>query len=129
VDSSAPSLKEAAFYLDDLLKSGKSPECSIQGVGLLHQDRAIHDALKAQDYLYTVVELSSGGSHARVIGSLFDHIYAPEQPETAIAAMADPECRIERGGAPGQFAATVKPEVRRFEHLLRCRQTSHLLPP
>lgn len=83
-----------AVYLDDLIESRQDPGWGIHGVGLMPQDRAIHDALRVQDCFYTLVELSTAGSRARVIGSLFDHIYAPDEREAAIAAMAAPECRI-----------------------------------
>ncbi len=83
-----------AVYLDDLLARGPSGEWEICGVGLLEQDRAIHRALAAQDCLYTVVELSAAGARARVVGSLLEHIYAPESPQTAIERMADAACRI-----------------------------------
>lgn len=83
-----------AVYLDDLLASGQLPDWEICGTGLLEQDRVIHAALKMQDCLYTVVELNQARIRARVIGSLLEHLYAPDNPEAVIARMADAECRI-----------------------------------
>lgn len=83
-----------AVYLDDLLGSALFPEWEICGVGLLAQDHAIHEALTKQDCLYTVVELSAGDMRARVIGSLAEHLYAPDSREAVIERMAAPECRI-----------------------------------
>lgn len=83
-----------AVYLDDLLSHGPSGEWEICGVGLLEQDRALHRAFAAQDCLYTVVELSSADARARVIGSLLEHVYAPENRQTAIERMADAACRV-----------------------------------
>ncbi|MGD0777403.1 MAG: mannitol dehydrogenase family protein [Candidatus Solibacter sp.] len=83
-----------AVYLDDLLQSGECPGWGICGVGLLPQDRAMHAALEPQDCLYTVVEASGTARDARVIGSVLDHLYAPDNPEAVLARMADPQCRI-----------------------------------
>ena len=83
-----------AVYLDDLLQRGGGPGWGICGVGLLPQDRAMRGALKSQDCLYTVVEADGIASHARVIGSILDYLYAPDDPEAVLASMADPRCRI-----------------------------------
>src|ERR1019366_5409459 len=83
-----------AVYLDDLLQRGECPGWGICGVGLLPQDRAMRGALKSQDCLYTVVEADGNASHARVIGSILDYLYAPDDPEAVLASMADPRCRI-----------------------------------
>jgi mannitol 2-dehydrogenase len=83
-----------AVYLDDLLQRGCGPGWGICGVGLLPDDRAMHCALKPQDCLYTVVEADGTASRARVIGSILDYLYAPDDPEAVLARMADPECRI-----------------------------------
>jgi len=83
-----------AVYLDDLLQRGEPSGWGICGVGLLPQDRAMHQALHSQDCLYTVVETSGTASRARVVGSVLDHLYAPGDPEAVLARMADPQCRI-----------------------------------
>jgi mannitol 2-dehydrogenase len=83
-----------AVYLDDLLQRGGGPGWGICGVGLLPQDRAMRTALKSQDCLYTVVEADGTASHARVIGSILDYLYAPDDPEAVLTRMADPQCRI-----------------------------------
>ena len=83
-----------AVYLDDLLHKETSPRWGECGVGLLPGDRRMRDALKPQDCLYTVVERSAEQQTARVIGSMADYIYAPENREGAIEKMAAPETRI-----------------------------------
>jgi mannitol 2-dehydrogenase len=83
-----------AVYLDDLLQRGDGPGWGTCGVGLLPLDRAMHGALKPQDCLYTVVEADGTASRARVIGSILDYLYAPDDPEAVLARMADPQCRI-----------------------------------
>jgi mannitol 2-dehydrogenase len=83
-----------AVYLDDLLQRGGGPGWGICGVGMLPQDRAMRGALQSQDCLYTVVEADGAASHARVIGSILDYLYAPDDPEAVLTRMADPQCRI-----------------------------------
>ena len=84
-----------AHYLDALLNAGESLDFGILGVGLLPGDAAMRDVLAAQDFLYTLVAKSpSGRWEARVIGSLVGHLYAPDDPEAVVAALADPAIRI-----------------------------------
>jgi mannitol 2-dehydrogenase len=83
-----------AVYLDDLLHMPGNSGWGICGIGLLSQDSRMRDALLPQNCLYTVVECSAAGEHARVIGSLLNFLYAPEDPQAAIEKMTSPECRI-----------------------------------
>jgi mannitol 2-dehydrogenase len=85
-----------AVYLDDLLHlpGPASRRWGICGVGLLPQDARMRDALRPQDGLYTVVESDAAGNRARVIGSLVDYRFAPEEREAVIEKMAAAECRI-----------------------------------
>ena len=82
-----------AVYLDDLLHTGVT-DWSLCGVCLLPHDQKMYDTMKSQDCLYTVVEQSSAGNNARVIGSITNILFAPENPQAVIAKMASPECRI-----------------------------------
>jgi mannitol 2-dehydrogenase len=54
----------------------------------------MRDVLTDQDFLYTVVERSAAGQSARVVGSLVDYIYAPQDREAAIERMAAADTRI-----------------------------------
>jgi len=83
-----------AVYADDLLNQHGPSEWGICGVGLLTHDARIRDVLTSQDFLYTVVERSVHGDQARVIGSLRNFLFAPEDREGVIEKMASPECRI-----------------------------------
>lgn len=83
-----------AVYLDDLLQQPGHEEWGFVGVGLLPHDARMRDAMQSQDCLYTVVERSASGDHARVIGSVLDFLYAPDDPEAVIEKMAAPDCRI-----------------------------------
>jgi mannitol 2-dehydrogenase len=82
------------MYLDTLLTDGET-RWGICGIGVLDSDRAMRDALAAQDHLYTLVQKHSDGTYeARVIGSILDYIYAPDDPEAVIARLADPLTEI-----------------------------------
>jgi mannitol 2-dehydrogenase len=83
-----------AVYLDRLLHRPGYTDWGYVGVGLLPHDAAIRDAMAAQDCLYTVIERSAQGDVARVIGSVLDFLYAPDDPEAVLEKMADPGTRI-----------------------------------
>ncbi|WP_164700144.1 mannitol dehydrogenase family protein [Modestobacter sp. KNN46-3] len=78
-------------YLDDLAESGCT-DWGVVGVGL--RSPQMRDALQPQDHLYTVVERSSAGEHARVIGSLIDYLFAPDSPEAVLAVLTDERTRL-----------------------------------
>jgi len=55
----------------------------------------MRDVLRRQDGLYTlVVKAPDGGLEARVIGSIVEYLYAPDDPEAVIEKMASPAIRI-----------------------------------
>jgi mannitol 2-dehydrogenase len=83
-----------AFYLDEYFQQHPDHEWGICGVGLLEYDRRMRDALHSQDCLYTLVERSSEGDRARIIGSITKYLFAPSDCQAVIAALASPECRI-----------------------------------
>ena len=84
-----------AMYLDTLMNHGKALDWGITGVGLLPGDKRMHDVLHAQDCLYTlVVKDPDGTMHPRVIGSIVDYLFAPDDPEAVLAVMSDPATRI-----------------------------------
>jgi mannitol 2-dehydrogenase len=67
----------------------------VRGVGLLPDDRRLHEALADQDHLYTVlVRHPDGAVDARIVGALVDHLFAPEDPERVLQAMSDPAVRV-----------------------------------
>ncbi len=83
-----------AMYLDRLLNAGHR-DWAICGVGVLPFDSAIRDALLHQDGLYTLVTKSEEGvSAARVIGSITEFLYAPDDPHAVIEKLASPITRI-----------------------------------
>ncbi|MCD9199845.1 mannitol dehydrogenase family protein [Aeromicrobium wangtongii] len=83
-----------AVYVDRLLAAGAT-DWGICGVGLLPQDRAMQEALDGQDHLYTVVERHPDGSaQARVIGSIVEYLFAPDDVDAVIEKMASETTRI-----------------------------------
>lgn len=84
-----------AFYTDELLEKDKSNDWGICGVALLPFDEKIYQVLKNQDGLYTViVKELDGNLSIKVIGSIVEYLFAPENPQTVIEKMAHPETRI-----------------------------------
>ena len=83
-----------AGYVDELLSAGVT-DWGICGVGVLPGDRALHEALAAQDLLYTLVlKHPDGRLEPRVIGSIVELLLAPDDPEAVIEKMAHPGTRI-----------------------------------
>lgn len=82
-----------AVYLDRLFNQGRSRDFAIIGTGVRPADRAMHDALKPQDWLTTVVEQEAGVSRARVTGAMVGFI-PPEDRPAIVARLADPAIRI-----------------------------------
>src|SRR5699024_3430012 len=84
-----------AMYLDELMNAGLAHDWAICGLGLLPGDAAMRAALTAQDGLYTlVVKHPDGSTQARVIGSSEDAPVAPDDPEAALARLADAPTRM-----------------------------------
>lgn len=84
-----------AFYTNELMEKHGVQNCGICGVGLLDYDRKIYNILKDQDGLYTLITKELDGSlSARVIGSIVEYIFAPENPIAVIEKMADPAIKI-----------------------------------
>ena len=84
-----------AMYVDRLLEAGLAKDWGICGVGVLPSDRKMADVMAAQDCLYTLLlEDPDGSPDARVIGSIVDYRYAPDDPEGVIELLAAPSTRI-----------------------------------
>ena len=80
-----------AVYFDDLAASGNT-DWGIIGVGL--RSPQMGEVLEEQDHLYTVVTRSPAGDDVRVIGSVIDYLYAPEDPEAVLRTLADERTRL-----------------------------------
>ena len=84
-----------AYYTDQILRQGGNIDWGICDVGLLPSDKKIINTLKDQDGLYTLIITGSDGTlTARVIGSIIQYLFAPEDPDTVIEKMAGPDIKI-----------------------------------
>ena len=84
-----------AMYLDRLMNDGKAADWAICGVGVMPGDRRMQQVMDAQDGLYTlVVKAPDGSLEPRVIGSIKEYLFAPDDPEAVIEKMAGEEIRI-----------------------------------
>ncbi|GIF14986.1 mannitol dehydrogenase family protein [Actinoplanes teichomyceticus] len=84
-----------AMYIDRLMNAGKALDWAICGVGVMPGDRRMNEILNAQDGLYTlVVKAPDGTLTPRVVGSIREHLFAPDDPERVIRKLADPAVRI-----------------------------------
>jgi mannitol 2-dehydrogenase len=84
-----------AMYHDRLMNEGQALDWGICGVGVMAADREMKQALDAQDGLYTLVLKHSDGTYEpRVIGSIVEYLFAPDDPEAVIEKMAAPSIRI-----------------------------------
>ncbi|CAM9594435.1 unnamed protein product [Ectocarpus fasciculatus] len=94
-----------AVYTDDLLNLAASLEAEsggptdvkkwgIVGIGLMPWDSKMYNILKEQDHLYTLLSRGHTGSEARVVGSIVDFMFAPENHQAVIDKLSDAETRI-----------------------------------
>ena len=84
-----------ARYHDRLMNEGIALDWGICGVGVMAADRSMKQALNAQDGLYTLVLKHSDGTYEpRVIGSIVEYLFAPDDPEAVIEKMAAESTRI-----------------------------------
>lgn len=89
-----------ALIIDDLLNlSVTQPDISLDwgicGIGMLPNDARIGKALHEQDFLYTLAEKHPNGSHTlRVIGSIINYLYAPDDPQAVLVQLAHPDVKI-----------------------------------
>lgn len=84
-----------AMYLDQLMNNGEALDWGIVGVGVLEHDKKMADVFAASDCLYTLmVKEPDGTQDLRVIGSIIDYRYAPDDPAAVVDLLADPQIRI-----------------------------------
>jgi mannitol 2-dehydrogenase len=84
-----------AMYIDQLMEQGKALDWGICGIGVMPFDLKMKEAMQSQDCLYTLVlKDPEGGWEPRVIGSIVQYLYSPDNPDAVIEKMADPATRI-----------------------------------
>lgn len=83
-----------ALIMDNLFSLGVAQEWGVCGVGVLPVDAKMRDVMKEQNCLYTLVEKESNGEqNVRVIGSIIEYLFAPDDVELVIERLAT-EARI-----------------------------------
>ena len=80
-----------AVYVDDLLNGGDT-QWGITGVSL--RSASMRDALKPQDYLYTLAVLGEANTDYSVIGAIKDVLAAPQNPQAVIDVLAQPTTQL-----------------------------------
>jgi len=84
-----------AMYHDRLMNAGRALDWGICGVGVTPADWRMKEALTAQDGLYTLVVKHPDGTYEpRVIGSIIEYLFAPDDPDAVIEKMAAESIRI-----------------------------------
>jgi fructuronate reductase len=63
-------------------------------VGVAHRSRRVTGALRAQDGLYSVLELGGADAPPLVVGVHSELLVAADQPDAVVARLADPATRI-----------------------------------
>ena len=83
-----------AVYLDDLFNRGRDLDWALLGAGIRSGDQAMRQALEAQDWLTTVVEMEPGAHTPRVTGAMTGFVPVGEDARAIVAALDDPGLRI-----------------------------------
>ncbi|MEX1215142.1 mannitol dehydrogenase family protein [Saccharospirillum sp.] len=83
-----------ARYLDDYMASSGDLSWGICGVGIRPADKPFLDTLSRQRGLYTLTEKDDNQTKDRVIGSLTEVLFAPEDPQRVIDTLARAGIRI-----------------------------------
>ena len=79
------------MYHDRLMNQGTAYDWGICGVGVMPADQRMKQVLDAQDGLYTLVLKHGDGTwEPRIIGSIVQYLFAPDDPEVVIEKMAAP---------------------------------------
>ena len=115
-----------AMYVDRLLGNGLGNDWAICGVGVMPQDEHMRDVLEAQEGLYVLMEKRADGSrNARVVGSIVEYLFAPDDPDRVLRQLSEPPVRlvsltITEGGYPidpasGEFVPPPDAETSVFE--------------
>ena len=81
-----------ALYTHELAESGS--EWGIGGLGLLPHDATMAGVLAEQGHLYTLVEKGSDEPLVKVIGSIVDYTFAPNDDAAVAAVIAAPTTKI-----------------------------------
>lgn len=80
-----------AIYTEDAINASGG-DWRICGVSM--RSASVRDRMKAQQCLYSVTERSEAGDQARVVGAVADVLFAGENPDAVIRAIADSQTHV-----------------------------------
>ncbi|WP_409526403.1 mannitol dehydrogenase family protein [Nitrincola sp. MINF-07-Sa-05] len=84
-----------AIYTEQLLNLGHATQWRICGAGVRSADKAMKDALAAQDYLYTLCELDESDNTAiQIVGAIADFLLVDEDHQALLDRLSSPDTRI-----------------------------------
>ena len=84
-----------AYYMHELMQKHDRLDYGICGIDLLDGDRKIYNVLKDQDGLYSLIIKDENGSHqVKIIGSIVEYFFGPENPMAVIERLANPDIEI-----------------------------------
>ena len=83
-----------SWYLHRLMQQGEALDWGIIGAGVRPADEKQRQALAAQDYLTTLIELDPKGKSVEIVGSMIGFVPIEEDNAALITQMADPAIRI-----------------------------------
>jgi mannitol 2-dehydrogenase len=84
-----------AVYLDRCLSKPGHESWGLCGINLLPNDASFAEAMKKQNGLYTVTEMSPDGSHTtRLVEAMIEYLYAPDKPEAVLERLSHVDIRI-----------------------------------
>ena len=83
-----------AMVLDTLMGQGLARDWGLVGIGVRTPDRSMRDALIPQDCLYTLTVKDMTEQRSRILGSIVDFLYAPDDPEAVLSLLTSPAIRI-----------------------------------
>ncbi len=84
-----------ALAMDRLFSKGLALDWAICGAGIMPNDQRMLRVMSTQDCLYTLVQKNSDGTvDARVIGSIVDYLYGPDDPDALVEKLSSPDTKI-----------------------------------
>lgn len=84
-----------ANYMHDLIEKYNKLNYGICGIDLLDSDRKTYNVLKDQDGLYTLITKDATAlNKPKIIGSIVEYFFGPENPIAAIERLANPDIEI-----------------------------------
>jgi fructuronate reductase/mannitol 2-dehydrogenase len=115
-----------AVYFDRLAETGVSNAWGILGVGV--RSGGSRGDLLRQNCLYSLLERSPGGDRARVVGSILDYLYAPQEPGRALAVLTSSETKVVTLTITGDGYGEEAPVPRFLAEALRLRREAGVPP-